>query len=78
LDRAAEGAEAEAMTRGRVGVFVGTDGEGAIPVRDPISARYRKEEMKSGNLYKCRNGEFVSADFRELLRRIVKFRGMAV
>jgi hypothetical protein len=52
LDGAAEGAEAEAMTsvRGGVGVFVGTDGECAIPTRVRVSAKNPEEAMECGNV----------------------------
>ena len=48
LDRAAEGAEAEAMTCdcGGAGVYVRSDREGAIPAEDQTSASHEMEAME--------------------------------
>lgn len=81
LNSSTEGAEAEAMTsvRGGVGVLVGADGECAIPTRARVSAstpEYAHGTKKC--LYRCLRGLFLSADFRELLRRMMKIWGIAV
>jgi hypothetical protein len=52
LDRAAEGAEAEAMTstRGRGRILVGTDRKSSIPVLDHMSAIGCREEAGFGSI----------------------------
>lgn len=70
LDSAAEGAEAEAMSRRGGGarvVLIRTDGKGSIPVgRGQYLADSRGRSRRP--VYRCCNGVFLSADLRELLR----------